>query len=174
MSWGKLTHVQCRALGPFVRGMVVHDLGAGDLQLSHHLLALGARCVFALDRNAPESHTPAGIIPVKAPFLHFDGAIDVAFVSWPRSNYRNDGLAKLCERARLVIYLGKCVDGSHCGDETFWQCVAAREVLTVAPDPLNTLIVYGPTRVSRPLIAEERAFYNNETIVRYAEAYPCT
>ena len=44
-----------------------------------------------------------------------------------------------------------------------------REVLAYVPDPRNTLIVYGPRRVTRSLLGEERAGLYTDKIFAYHE-----
>jgi len=142
-------------LATFVEGAVVHDLGAGSLEHPTKLLELGAAEVVAVDRSIikPPSKD-LNIDTVESTFDDFHEPVDIAFMSWP-VNWRC-GLERFAQSARVVIYIGKNTDGACCGDPTLWRELAQREVLAHSPHKENTLIVYGPQRVSRPWLPEER------------------
>jgi hypothetical protein len=68
----------------------------------------------------------------------------------------------------VVIYLGKCTDGTMCGTPRLWYLLSRREVLCHEPDRTNTLIVYGPGRddIRLPL-REEHAGINSDRLYTY-------
>lgn len=168
MGFGKLTPSQAEVLRPFIEGRQVHDLGAGDLTLASRLLTLGADGVVAVEPHAPKKHPPQ-IEVHPTYFADYAETPEVAFVSWP-VNYDGIGLVKVLRRAPVVIYLGVNTDGTSCGGSDLWEHLRKREVLAHAPHPQNTLIVYGPKRVRRPLYGEEWAAIDQSRIYRYSEA----
>lgn len=107
---------------------------------------------------------------IHAPFRNFRDEIDVAFVSWPSANPRTL-LHRLVARAPLVLYLGKCTDGSFCGYPEFWQALSQRELLDRVYDRANVLLVYGPRKVARPVEPEERAGMDLDRPYYYDELY---
>lgn len=158
--YGRLNARQEKALRPLIKDRVVHDLGAGDLQLTKRLVGFGARQVIAVDVLDPRSVVvPPGVQYVQSPFLDFKGEIDVAFISWP-ANHSSVGLSALARRAASVIYLGKNTDGSMCGTSDLFCHLVMRKVEVYVPDRVNTLIGYSrvdDTGVERELRGEERA-----------------
>lgn len=155
MSYGKLLPDQIKALRPIIQGRHVHDLGAGDGELSLALLQLGAAKVTAVDRN--KIPTAPGVECRQAYFENVRDAIDIAFVSWP-SNRPDGGLLSLIRRAREVVYLGKNTDGTACGSRPFFRALQQREVRAYVPNRENTLIIYGAdTGVLRRPTPEELA-----------------
>jgi hypothetical protein len=169
MGFGKLTPTQRQAIQVHVSGKTVHDVGAGDLELSKELLALGARRVVAIDKEEMPS-PPKGIITVKSYFYDFTEPVQTAFISWP-VNWAVLGLKPILERAPTVIYLGSNVDGRMCGIQKMWEQFSIREVLEYVPDPANTLIIYGSTRRKRSLFPEEYAALNLEKIWTFQELH---
>lgn len=176
MSTGVLSPLQAQALGEIVQGRTVHDLGAGDLILAHTLIGIGAGHVIAIDCQQP----PGYRFLVEFRQQRFTEVsphegIDVAFISWPRTNpgFRNDGLVALVERAKIVAYLGMSTDGLRCGDPNLWDHLARRQVIKHVPHRRNTLIVYGKTCGRRRALAkrflEERAAIS-PVVLRYEEA----
>jgi hypothetical protein len=187
MSYGRLTAAQRAALRPFVEGKVVHDLGAGDGEMSLALVDLGAAQVIAVEemhrnpaflgkgprirREVKRFKTYAATMPV------FGVTIDVAFVSWP-DNRVDEGLLALVNAARVVAYLGKNTDGTACGDPFFWASLTLRPVAAYEPDRSNTLIVYSEDVYSKarnlvpyyPLRGEEKAAFSRVKIMTYEEA----
>jgi hypothetical protein len=182
MSYGRLTPPQRAALRPFVEGKVVHDLGAGDGEMSLALVDLGAAQVIAVEemhrnpavlgkgprirREVKRFKTYAATMPV------FGVTIDVAFVSWP-DNRVDEGLLALVNAARVVAYLGKNTDGTACGGRDFWDALMLRPVYAYEPDRSNTLIVYSEARNPvpyYPLRGEEKAAFSRVKIMTYEEA----
>lgn len=156
---GRLSVEQCSVLTQYLKGRVVHDLGAGDLTLAGGLLELGARHIVAVDADY-RWHKPPVSIQVTLVGAYFDAyvatepEIDVAFVSWPEQ-YAIQGLRSLVQRAKTVIYLGSNFDGTVCGSFDLWTHLRLRQVLATEPDRKNTLIVYGELGPRRPLLPEE-------------------
>ena len=170
MSHGKLSSAQARIVAAFVKDELVHDLGAGDLELARQLIALGARGVVAVDKNPTHKRVPL-VRQVASHFHAFEEPIEVAFVSWP-VNWQDLGVVGLVKRAPLVIYLGTNMDGIACGTgELYWD-LSKREVLAHEPHPKNTLIVYGHRSVTRDPLPEEIAGMDPTRLYRYREMYP--
>lgn len=155
MPYGHLLPEQRAALRPYVEGRCVHDLGAGDLGLSHALLELGASKVVAIDKEYRVSNDPR-IEAIECYFHEVAEDVDVGFASWPM-NFEDYGLLKLVQRTPMFIYLGKNTDGTSCGGHDLFEHLSGREVLSHVPAKTNTLIVYGPKRVERPRLKEEHA-----------------
>ena len=158
VPYGVFMTGQREAIRGVVRGREVHDLGAGDLMLSHELLRMGASKVVAIDKEAPRSLKGDSRIQVIEGYFHaYKGDIDVAFMSWPQ-NYNDEGILRLIERAGTVVYLGKNTDGSACGSLRMFEHLVGRELLAHVPDRANTLIVYGkPLEEPREPVGEEMA-----------------
>jgi hypothetical protein len=154
-----------------VADRAVHDFGAGDLELSHRIVELGATKLIAIDRHDMPTPTSAAIERQKAYYENIrDQAadVDVALLSWP-VNWPCC-LEPFVEAARVVIYLGKCTDGSMCAYPGLWAALTGREVLAHVPDRSNTLIVYGPAkRPGRRLLPEEYAGVHHEHMWSYDE-----
>lgn len=158
MSYGSLSARQAQVVRRFVTGRVVHDLGAGNLQLARQLVQLGARRVIAVDCNRRPDKLPRDIEYVEASFAQFaklEAPLDVAFVSWP-TQYSTRGLVALLRRARRVIYVGVNEGGTVCGSSSFFKEVSQREQLRFLPCPNNDLLVYGDRRVARELNEHEK------------------
>jgi hypothetical protein len=168
MAHGKLTPAQQEAIKPFLKGLTVHDLGAGDLELAQQLLTLGASEVVAIDRHQMPKDHPEGVRTVVEYFHNFRESVNTAFVSWP-INWQDIGLLRLIDKAATVIYLGTNYDGSACGFPQMWEHLSKREILVTVPDPKNTLIVYGPRNVRRELVGEEFAALHQERIYSFEE-----
>lgn len=156
---------------PFVRGRVVHDLGAGDLVEAKMLVEMGAEQVHAIDcRPMPK----VGDFRITRHTMRFDdwrheGYMDVAFVSWPINH--DTGIERLLRSARTVIYHGKCTDGTMCGYPAMWQHLTQREVLAHEHNPVGTLIVYGRDPALRKPLPEEMCGLDLERVWSYSEAY---
>ena len=163
MSYGHLTPKQLAAFARHVANRDVTDLGAGDQWLSRLAVMHKASSVTAVDKEPLKF--VRGVVAVNGYFAFYTPEIDLAIISWP-SNYRC-GLTALIERARTVIYLGKCTDGVACGTPCLWEHLTRREVLWHEPDRTNTLIVYGPEPCDREPLLEERAGLNSETVLDY-------
>jgi hypothetical protein len=154
-------------LRPYLRGRVVHDLGAGNLALANVLLDHGAKRVIAIDEKQPRPpNDNARIEFVRTKFENYKANIRTAFVSWPTNTvYWPDhntqpALVHLISCASRIIYLGKNTSGVLCGTPALYRFLSKREVLEHWPEDANTLVVYGPTSVDsidRPLLLVERA-----------------
>lgn len=159
MSYGSLSDAQARVVRRHVKGRCVHDLGAGNLLLSHQLLQLGARRVVAVDMHidfGADLPLP-GVDFVCSSFRRFEDPVSVALVSWP-AQYGTQGLTQILSGANKVLYLGLNDGETVCGDKLFFEAMRKREVLHLVECPNNDLIVYGPRRVRRaPNAHEERA-----------------
>jgi hypothetical protein len=93
----------------------------------------------------------------------------IAMLSWPTPKHA-EGLIEVVRAMPYVIYLGKNVRGinrwgdestTSCGGEDLFRYLKGRAVAAYVPNPLNTLIVYGPRSVERPLYGEELAALTN-------------
>jgi len=171
MGHGQLSSLQEAALRKHVTGKVVHDLGAGDLELSHRLIALGAERVVAVDKIFICKPWDSRVQIVQDYFHCFHDAPEVAFLSWP-PNWPDHGLNLIVWRAPTVIYLGKNTDGISCGGPALFRDLVEREVLDYSPHPTNTLIIYGEAKFGhqpRPLRGEEKGAIHQERIWDYEE-----
>jgi hypothetical protein len=185
MSFGFFTPAQCKTVRALVQGQRVLDLGAGDLGIAVKLVELGASSVVAVDTFDMEkaynraynlrgqNPLPSNVRPSVAKIEKLAGGpkflAKIAMLSWPSPN-PIEGLVEVVSEMPYVVYLGKNVRGiNQYGDESTTWCgtgplfhhLKNREVFAYVPDPLNTLIVYGPTRVARPLHGEELAALTN-------------
>ena len=166
--YGTPTKEQARVIRPFVRGKVVHDLGAGDLRLSKRLRSWGAERVVALDKKLPRK-IPEGVDFKEGYFKDFTEAPEVVWLSWP-VNHEAPGLVGILERTPLVLYLGTNTNGTACGGQDLWRHLRTREVLAYEADLSNTLIVYGVNRVERGLCGEEVAALDDSKWWTFQEA----
>lgn len=140
--YGRLSNAQVDALRPFVAGRRVADLGAGQLNLSLALVAMGAAEVLAIDkREMPAVQSPR-LVLLRSQFGDVRLELDVAFLSWP-PNYTTPGLLQLLSGAKTIVYLGKNSDGSACGTPALFSFFLRREVVCYVPERPNTMIVYG-------------------------------
>lgn len=158
-TYGLLSNVQRGVLAPFVRDRVVHDLGAGDLTLSHSLAELGAKCVVAVDKEEMPSPADPRIVRVRRAFRDHRDQIDVAFLSWPWApGSATADLVEIVARTKTVAYLGKNSDGSACGAPFLFELFSRRRLVAYVPEVPNTLCVYqGRCRARKALRGEERA-----------------
>lgn len=150
MSYWCLNKAQAEALRSVVTGVVVHDLGAGDLSLAEQVLDLGALQVVAIDKEPlPRVHS-SGITYHRGYFEQYYEPIDVALISWPPQYCI--GLPNLIKRARVVIYFGKNTDGTACGNSELFGHLLTRELSVYLPDRHNTMICYGrvTTEIRKP------------------------
>lgn len=153
--FGQPTGAQEEVVKKYVKGKVVHDLGAGRLALAAWLAHLGARKVIAIDEIHPRVDTPKGVKFVWESFCVYEAPIDTAFLSWPAS-WGPQGLIELVSRARIVIYLGSCIDGNACGDNDLYEHFLHRELLEYLPHRANSLQVMGKhLKRKRPPTGEE-------------------
>jgi hypothetical protein len=123
-----------KALANVVKGKIVHDLGAGDLELSRELLILGAREVYAIDKEPrPKPRPwPKHLHYKQDYFANINRRLDIAFLSWPINHDVN--LFPLVTTAGIVAYLGKNTDGSMCGTPRLFEVMVRRELLAYVPD----------------------------------------
>lgn len=163
MFAGRLSYAQRVALAPHAAAAVVaYDLGAGDGAMARALLDVGARFVVAIEkamRHAPRD--PDGRVEWHAAYFadylaRAPRVLPLALVSWP-VNTPAPGLAALCARAEVVVYLGKNTDRIACGTPDLFAHLARRPVLAEVRDRRNDLLVYGRGDADRPLCAEELA-----------------
>lgn len=156
-------------LGPYVAGKLVVDIGCGVF-FNHawQLRMCGARRVIGIDKEpsfdwtAPVHQQPEFEYRWML-FSQYDPPSEpwIAYVSWP-VNWNRTGLVNLVDGSRgrepeLVVYRGKCTDGTMCGDDDWWCHVRQLEVLSHVPRRAETLIVYGSARVTREPLLEELA-----------------
>jgi hypothetical protein len=142
VAYGTLTARQRTILTKHVRGKVVHDLGAGDLELSEVLVSLGAREVYAIDKMDKPRILPHKVHYKKALFYDLPATtMGTVFVSWP-INYESN-LVPHIKRAGIVIYLGCNTGGSACGTSSFFRETVHRALLDYEPDRHNTLLIVG-------------------------------
>lgn len=171
MGFGHLSPEQKRVVKKFVARRVVHDLGAGDLELAQELLTLKASSVVAIDTL--HSYRTKSISNVRCVSVSFTLCVEeprTAFISWPQQ-YGADGLGALLWKAKTIIYLGSNMDGIACGGDDFWDEVVDRRVLAHVPHRHNTLIVYGAKCGERPMLPEELAAREKTHIMYFNDAY---
>jgi hypothetical protein len=149
MSYGQLTTEMLDAIRPYVEGKRVIDLGAGDGRKARFLVRYGASHVTCVDKNLMPYQFAGQNIQWHERTYFYDlvcnpncPEYDVAFVSWP-VNYRQPGLVELCERAKVVIYLGCNYNGSACAFREFYQHLVGRELLDEHMTSRNALIIVG-------------------------------
>jgi hypothetical protein len=168
--WGQPSQSQLPVIARHVAGRRIHDLGAAHRNLSVQLLELGASHVVAIESETyPHAAVHPNLTVVQTYFRAYQDPIDVAFVSWAPNN--PCGLHVLLARAPLVIYLGRCTDGSFCGYPAFWRTLQQREILDRVNERKNVLLVYGPRIVERPLEPEEEAGMDEDHVRHYDEIY---
>ncbi len=160
MPYGRLSLDQRKTLAKFVRGKIVHDLGAGDLTLSHELLKLGAAEVYAIDKDPkPSSALPSRLHYKREYFHNVKSRMDTVFLSWP-ANY-DTNVVPLVQQAGTVIYLGCNTGGSMCGTPELFKAMILRELLAYEPHRENSLVIVGKvTGAPRLPTGEELAGLN--------------
>lgn len=142
MGYGTLTTRQRKILTKHVRGKIVHDLGAGDLELSEALVSLGAREVYAIDKLDKPPILPHKVHYKKARFHELpETTMGVVFLSWPINHDVN--LIPHIKRAGIVIYLGCNTGGSACGTPGLFREMLHRRLIEYEPDRHNTLLIVG-------------------------------
>ena len=138
----------------------MHDLGAGDLTLSHRLIELGAERVIAVDRTSPLSYNGLkGLLPrielprLLLPRLSRDSRDCFRFLAG-QLDHRTGSASIWVPHSHLsgVKHRRQYAEKLQCGCSS-----VKREVLAQVPNRNNTLIVYGPTRVVRTQVPEEFA-----------------
>jgi hypothetical protein len=131
------------------------DLGADDLSGTRALLDLGAREIWAVDRN-PMPKTDDPRIRTEVNYFHnLTEAHEVILASWIVNWHVN--VEHLLSQAEIVVCLSKNTDGIQCGYRQMWEHLCQREVLVYVPDAHNSLTVYGPKQVRREKTGEEIA-----------------
>jgi hypothetical protein len=155
--YGRLNEKQRETVALHVKGKHVHDLGAGNGGLALELIKLGAEKVTTIERH--DIHVKHPRIEVRQGYFHDFPMLkpDVVFVSWP-PNHKDHDLYRLCRDARVLVYLGKCTDGTACGQPEMFEDMLHRELLAYIPDRQNTLVIVGaPIDFKRSPMGEERA-----------------
>lgn len=140
------------------------------MSLAYHLVTLGAKSVIGLDlrHSQVKPHVPQ-VTFIQAPFEAWSLDVPLVFVSWP-SNCYDEHLLRIVRKTPRVIYLGSNLEGTACGNPVLFKHFCSREVLAHAPDPSNSLIVYGDS-LSKPRrhLPEEFAGIQQNTIWYYGE-----
>lgn len=165
---GRLSTAQEAAVAPYVHGQRVLDLGAGDLALSHVMVAMGAQDVLAVDRHQmPVPQTPK--IQAYVSYFHdLEETRPVVLASWI-VNW-NVGIERQLHAASHVIVLSKNTDMSVCGYPGMWGLLRQREVLLYLPEHPNVVTVYGPQQAPRGPTGEEIAALNLSHVYTFDEA----
>jgi len=171
--YGRFNETQRSTVTPHVRGQHIHDLGAGDGSLAIELLGMGAEKVTAIDRHKIAAKH-CNLVTWEAYFHDLPPSVkpSVVFLSWP-PNHTDYALLQLCQGASVLIYLGKCTDGTACGFPELFDDMIHRELLAYVPDRLNTLIIVGDRQPHRRKPqGEERAGLEMNTgpMLRYDHA----
>lgn len=150
-GYGKLTAEQARVLGTVVQDRVVVDIGAGDGVLARQLVTLGAKKVYAIEKE-PRFYSPSPNVQLLMRYLvdvplqdivESHGERPVVFLSWPVT-HRIPGLLPWLDpaNAHTVVYLG-CNDGATaCGSREFWEAMRRWAYPERAADRYNHLLVY--------------------------------
>jgi len=176
VPYGLLTVDMKLALAKHVHGKTICDLGAGDLHRANDLLHLGARHIFAVEKDDLPNPNPDLITQVHSTFADLPqratnhqlteiATADVALISWP-ANYRPPGLIPLIHQNPTVIYLGSNFNGDACGFPELYEYLLLREVKAVVQHPRNSLIIYGAW------LPNMAAWLNNEQPEPYRETLP--
>ena len=164
----RLSVEQLELLEPFVKDQSILDLGAANLEGSELMLELGAREVLAVDRTHMPKPSSSRITTRVTQFHLLEDTMPVVLaswvVNWPVSIERHLAAAK------TVISISKNTDGTCCGYPWMWTYLCQRELLLYMPERRNTLTVYGPGIVERPLTGEEFAALNQDRIYDFDEA----
>ena len=143
-----------------INGLSIHDIGAGDLQLSRQLIDLGANRVHAIQ---PSTVLPKVVHPnlnvVDKYIQNYKGRIRNLFLSWPW--FFHDGanaLLSRVQRSDLIIYLGLNDGITCCGFSELFHEFLYHPVKAHIPSPENTLIILGARRIRRRrALPEEQA-----------------
>lgn len=154
-SYGKMPPMAWTAIRDLVQGKVVVDLGCGSLGYSFEISKMGARQIFAVDKEpctVPGNKFPPGLEFVRGNFeqlvtdtVRLPAKFDVAFVSWP-SNHPMRGLIEMCDRADIVIHMGCNWNETACGFPAFYRYLCSRELLQEHQHPTNHVGVVGKRR----------------------------
>jgi hypothetical protein len=145
MPYGRLTEKMVKALVPHVRDRIVHDLGAGDCYLAESIIEeCHAKRVVAIDKCLYRQPLPENskVQFVDSTFTGYKGSPRLVFLSWP-VNYHVEGLLRLVEGAKKVIYLGSNTDGNACGFPELFDHLLHRRLLVEVPHRRNTMLILG-------------------------------
>ena len=164
----RLSSRQLELLEPFVKDQSILDLGAADLEGSELMLELGARDVLAVDRSSMPKPSSDKITTRVTQFHLLEETRPVVLASWIVNWPVN--IERHLAAAELVISISKNTDGSACGYPWMWTYLCRRELLVHLPERRNTLTVYGPRVVERPLTGEEFAALNQGRMYDFDEA----
>lgn len=162
MFISKWTPEMDEAVRPYLYDKTLVDLGAGDCELSIHMLHLGASQVLAVDKDfygafdhpkLTKIHKYFGQVAEELP-----ARIDVAMISWPWTHgSETTHLIRLLDRARIVFYLGRNDGITACGCPRLFQWTIRRRLLHEIPHQRNTLLILGePLECPRDPTAEEQ------------------
>jgi len=165
VAYGRLNQKQRKTLTKFVRGKVVHDLGAGDLELSSELLRLGASEVYAIDKEPKPRVLPSRVHYKQDYFHNIRSPLSTIFLAWPTNHDVN--LVPIVKQAEMVIYLGCNTGGTACGHTKLFKTFVQRELLAYEPDKKNSLVVLGKFVGLRQPTGEELAGLNMSTSCYY-------
>ncbi|MDO8640852.1 MAG: hypothetical protein Q7R33_04860 [Nitrosarchaeum sp.] len=166
--YGYLNRAQKNIVQKIIQDQDVYDLGSGDFGLTMILKELGAARIAAIDKipyqypqlpHDPNIHYICGLFSE----LKMPEHIDITFLSWP-VNY-NAGILHWLKISSIVIYLGTNLNGTACGTPGLFKHLRTREILANEFDRRNELIVYGPNKVKREMLREERAAICTDKIV---------
>ena len=170
MSYGVLSPAQQEVVAEHVKGKLVHDMGFGDATLARVLVNLGAREVIGVDKETVFEGLLDKIHHYRCRFEEFVGEAKLIFLSWP-INHDNFALLRLVQKAETVIYLGKHTDGTACGWPGLYTHLSSREIHSHLPERKNTLTIYGPARMARPMTGEEcGGIFNMGKILSFEDA----
>lgn len=171
MSYGHLTLKMRALIKPLIKGRKVHDLAAGDMELSRLLIRLGGVAqVTAIEKESHHRcwYPPRRLQIVKA-YIHevpIPHDIDVVFLSWP-PNYPMRGLMPWLQCAQTIIYLGMNLDGAACGFPEMFQHFSYRELVGyVEHDKNNLLILQGNRTTPREPTLEEQGHFSSSILRR--------
>lgn len=162
-SYGQITPDMESIIKLYIKDRIVYDFGAGSCSLSIEMVRMGAKMVYAIDKNIG-SLEDEKMVKISMAFdehlairpLVKDDSI--AFISWP-ANYPMKGLLESLEVFKTIIYIGKNTDGSSCAWPVFFGLMMSRKLLEHIPDKQNTMLIWGEGmgNATRPPVKEERA-----------------
>ena len=164
MSWGVIHKDFEEPIRKTVKGKVVLDIGAGDLDLASQLLKLGAKRIVAVDKEIGKTRSKR-IVRYGEYLDNFLKRVygeeglrwDVAFLSWP-SNWHMPGLRELLFFSKKIVVLSKNSDATACGTSGLWRYLQTRELEWAIPNVRNWLHIYSHDEdLGRAPTGEERA-----------------
>lgn len=161
LSYGKIISEFINPITEVISEKEVWDLGCGNFILAEQLLQLGAKYIYAIDKEL-ENLTISNekILPICSTFEKFlpqIEKIEVGFISWP-ANY-NTKLHLFLDKMDTIILLSKNIDGFMCGYIQFFKNLINRPILNYIRNKENSLIIYGPGRIKRPPVADELVIF---------------